>query len=60
MTYSNKVGVFGVPNGNDGVDLFDKLLLLFVVEVHVPLAKASLARPVLYQDEPDLLSAKPV
>lgn len=53
-TYSNKVCVLSVPDGNYGVYFFDQLLLLVVIEVHVPLSQAGLTRSVLYQNEPDL------
>ena len=37
VTESHKVGVFGVPHSNQGVDLFDQLLLFVIIKVHVPL-----------------------
>ena len=43
----DKVGVFGVPDGDDGVHLLDQLLLLLVLEVHVPLGEPRLPSPVL-------------
>ena len=43
----DKVGVLGVPDGDDGVPLLDQLLLLLVLEVHVPLGQPRLSRPVL-------------
>ena len=36
-THSHKVGVFGIPHGHQGMDLFDQLLLFVVIKVHVPL-----------------------
>lgn len=53
-THSHKVGVFGVSDGHNGVNLFNQLLFLVVLEVHVPLGQPGLASPVLDQDEPDL------
>ena len=47
----DKVGVLGVPDGDDGVHLLDQLLLLLVLEVHVPLGQPSLPCPILYHDE---------
>jgi len=32
----DEVGVFGVSDGDAGVDFFDQLLLFVVVEIHVP------------------------
>lgn len=54
--YLDEVGVLGVPDCDDGVHLLDELLLLVVVEVHVPLGQPRLAGPVLDQDEADLQS----
>ena len=49
----DKVRVFGVSDGDDGVDLLDQLLLLLVVKVDVPLGQAGFAGPVLDHDEFD-------
>ena len=43
----DKVGVFGVPDGDDGVHLLDQLLLLLSLEVVVPFGQPGLAGPVL-------------
>ena len=53
-THLDEVGVLGVPDGDDCVHLLDQLLLLLVVEMHVPLGEARLPSAVLDQDEPDL------
>ena len=50
----DEVGVLGIAHGDDGVNLLDELLLLVVVELHVPLGQARLPRAVLDQDEADL------
>lgn len=49
----HKVGVLGIPDGDHGVHLLDQLLLLVVIELHVPLGQARLACPVLDKDESD-------
>ena len=53
-TYSDKVGVFCIPHGDNGVYFLDQLLLLVIIKVHVPLGQSGLACPVLDQDKPDL------
>lgn len=53
VTELHEVRVFGVPDSDDRVHLFDQLLFLVVVEVHVPLRQSRLAGPVLYQYEAD-------
>ena len=61
ITHLDEVGVLGVPDRHDGVHLLDQLLLLVVVEVHVPLGESRLPRAILDQDEPDLINTvKPV
>ena len=34
--YLNKVRVFCIPNGNNCVNFFNQLLLLIIIEIHVP------------------------
>ena len=53
----HKVGVFGISDSDHGVHLLDQLLFLVVIELHVPLGQARLARPVLDEDEADLGTA---
>ena len=55
----DEVGVLGIAHGDDGVNLLDELLLLVVVELHVPLGQARLPRAVLDQDEADLRPPRP-
>ena len=50
----DEIGVFGIADGDDGVDLLDELLLLVVVELHVPLGQAGLPSAVLDEDEANL------
>lgn len=50
----DEIGVFGIADGDDGVDLLDELLLLVVVKLHVPLGQAGLPSAVLDEDEADL------
>lgn len=50
--------MFGIPHGDHGVNLLDKLLLLVIVKVHVPLGQTRLARSVLNQYEANLSSGK--
>lgn len=57
VSHLHKVGVLGIPDGDHGVHLLDQLLLLIVIELHVPLGQACLARPVLDEDEADLKQA---
>lgn len=49
--------MLGIPDGDHGVHLLDQLLLLVVIELHVPLGQARLACPVLDKDESDLEQA---
>ncbi len=53
-TYSDKVCVLCVPDGDDGVNLFNELLFLIIPKVHVPLGKARLTGAVLNQNETNL------
>ena len=55
QTYSDKVSVLGVSDSDYGVDLFNQLLFLVVLKVHVPLGQARLTGTVLNQDETNLL-----
>lgn len=52
--YLHKIGVFGIADGDDSVDLLNQLLLLIIIKLHVPLGQAGLPSPVLDQDEADL------
>lgn len=47
----HEIRVFGVPDRDDGVHLFDEFLFLVVVKVHVPFCQSRFARSVLYQYE---------
>ena len=53
-TYGDKVGVLCVPDGDDGVNFFNELLLLIILKVHVPLGEARLTGAVLNQDKTNL------
>lgn len=46
--------MFCVPDCDQCVHLLDKLLLLVIIKVHVPLSQAGLSGTVLDQDESDL------
>lgn len=50
--------MFGVTNGDDGVNLLDQLLLLVVIKVHVPLGQSRLAGAVLDQNESNLAATR--
>lgn len=52
--YLHEVGVLRVSHRDHGVHLLDELLLLVVIELHVPLGQARLASPVLDEDEANL------
>ena len=60
MLYNNlnKIGVFSVSHGHNCMYLFNQLLFLIVIEVHVPLCQAGFTGPVLYQDETNLSKNK--
>ena len=45
--------MLGVADRDQGVHFLDELLLLVIVEVHVPLGQSGLAGSVLNQDETD-------
>jgi hypothetical protein len=53
-TYSDKVCVLCVPDGDNGVNFFNQFLLLIILKVHVPLGKARLTSAVLNQDKTNL------
>lgn len=53
----HKVGVLGISDSDHGMHLFDQLLFLIIIKLHVPLGQASLAGPVLDEDEADLGAA---
>lgn len=46
--------MFSVPDGDDSVHLLNKLLLLIIIEIHVPFRKPSLTRSVLDQNKANL------
>lgn len=46
--------MFGISDSDHGVHLLYQLLFLVIIELHVPLGQARLARPVLDEDEADL------
>jgi len=54
LTHFNKVGVLGVADRHDGVNLFNQFLFLVIIKVHVPLCQPRLPRSVLDQDKPNL------
>lgn len=56
-THSHKVGVFGVSHCHQSVNLFDQLLFLIVVKMHVPLGQTCFASAVLNEDETNLIGA---
>lgn len=47
MIYLNEICMLRVPNSNHCMNLFNKLLFLVIVKVHVPFRETSLARSVL-------------
>jgi hypothetical protein len=47
----DKVGVLGITDCDESVDLLDQLLLFVVIEVHVPFRKPRLASSVLYENK---------
>lgn len=49
--------MLGVPDGDHGMHLLNQLLLLIIIELHVPLGQARLTCPVLDEDESDLEQA---
>jgi len=49
----HKIRVLGVSDRDEGVNLFDELLLLLGLEAVVPLGETGFARPILDQDELD-------
>jgi len=65
----HKVCVFGIPHSHNFritirsvtvtkftcMNFLNKLLLLFIIKVHVPFSKSSLASPILNHHEPDHL-----
>lgn len=57
VSHLHKVGVLGIPDSDHGVHLLDQLLLLVIIELHVPLGQTRLACPVLDEDESDLEQA---
>ena len=56
-THSHKVGVFGVPHCHQSVNLFDQLLFLIIVKMHIPLGQTCFASAVLNEDETNLIGA---
>lgn len=49
-----KVGVFGITDCHNGMNLFNQLLLLIIIKLHVPLGQPGLPCPVLDEDKADL------
>lgn len=47
--------MLGVPDGDNGMNLFDELLFFVIIEVHVPLRQPRLSGPVLDEDESNLI-----
>lgn len=54
QTYCDKVCVFGISDGDYGVNFFYQLLFLIILKVHVPLGEAGLTSTILNQDETNL------
>jgi len=54
VLYLYKVGVFGITDCHYGVNLFNQLLLLIIIELHVPLGQPGLPCSILDEDEADL------
>lgn len=50
----NKIGVLCIADSYDCMHLFNQLLFLIVIEVHVPFGQSGLSSTVLNQDEADL------
>jgi hypothetical protein len=46
--------VLRIPDCDYGVNLFNQLLLLVIIKVHVPFGQPGLSGPVLDQDEANL------
>ena len=46
-TYLHKVGVFGIPYSDHCMNLFNQLLFLIVIKMHVPFGKTGFASPIL-------------
>lgn len=53
-SYLDKIGVLSVSDSDDSVDLLDELLLLVVIEIHVPFRQSGFSSPVLDQDKSNL------
>lgn len=53
-SYLHKIGVLGVSDGDDRVDFLNQLLLLVIIEIHVPFRQSGFASPVLDQDKSNL------
>lgn len=52
--YLNEIRVLGITDRDHCMHLLDQLLLLVVVEVHVPLGQTSFSRSVLNENESNL------
>lgn len=52
--YLHKIGVLGVSDGDDCVNLLNQLLFLVVIEIHVPFRQSGLSSPVLDQNKSNL------
>lgn len=53
-THRNKICMFRVPDGHNGVDLFNQFLFFIIFKVHVPLGQPRLSSAILDQDETNL------
>lgn len=54
MLYLYKVGVFGITDCHHSMNLFNKLLFLIIIKLHVPLRQSGLSCPILDEDKADL------
>lgn len=52
--YLNEVCMLGIAYGHNSMHLLDQLLLLVIVEIHVPFGQARLTRSVLDQNKSNL------
>lgn len=53
-THSNKVCVFSISNSHNRVNLFNQLVFLIILKMHVPFSQPRLPRSVLDENEPYL------
>lgn len=47
LSYLNEIGMFRISNSNYSVYLFNELLFLIIIEVHVPFRQSSFASTIL-------------